>query len=77
MQAAASKIQEAQSAEAQARQDADSAQAVAESRDAEAASLRRGLAELQGALSGQEELEVGFLGMPSLGALHKDVVFLD
>ena len=58
MQAAASKIQEAQSAEAQARADADSAQATAESRDEEAANLRRSLAELQGALSGQEGLEV-------------------
>ena len=60
MQAAASRIQEAQSAEAQAKAVADSAQATAEDRDEEAATLRRSLAELQGALSGQQDLEVGF-----------------
>lgn len=60
MQAAALKIQEAQGGEQQAKADADSAHAVAESRDEEAAVLRRQLAELQGTLSGQQDLEVHF-----------------
>ena len=58
LQAAAVKIQDAQAAESAARSEADSAQAVAEARDEEAANLRRQLAELQGTLSVQQDMEV-------------------
>lgn len=50
-QAAAAKIQEAQESEAAARE-------MAESRDEEAAKLRKQLAEVEGTLSVQQNLEV-------------------
>lgn len=58
LQAAAAKIQEAQEAETQARSEADAAQEVAEARDEEAAVLRCEVAELQGILSVQQDMEV-------------------
>lgn len=66
LQAAASRIQEAQAAEAVARSDAEASQATAEARDEEAASLRRQLAELEGTLAAQQDADVSLMQSAAL-----------